>query len=391
VFLKGADWGSTKIKEGNFLSRALVTGGMGFIGSYTVDELVSRGYDVTVLDSLERQVHRTGRKPQYANKKARYLNGDIRSVASWKKALRDCDCVIHLGAVVGVGQSFWQARKYLDINVTGTGTLYELLVKEPKIKNKLKKIVVASSKSLYGEGSYVCETHGKLNPGTRPSDQLRRKEWEVKCPICSSEVRPVGITEDKPPQNASPYALSKYATEILALDYSFATGIPSVAFRYFNVYGPRQSLSNPYTGVIALFLSRIKNEKPPTVFEDGKQLRDFVFVEDVARLNVDAIENKAEGAFNLGTGKSTSLLDIITALKKLEDSSVEPNLLGEFRPGDNRHDYADISKLRNGFPSVNFTEFETGLQKLGEWSKTSKAVDLFEREEKERRKYLSQS
>lgn len=376
------------------MSRVLVTGGMGFIGSYTADELISRGYDVTILDNLEKQVHRSGRKPDFANKKARYLNGDIRSLQSWKRALKDSDYVIHLAGCVGVGQSFWQARKYLDVNVTGTGTMFELLLKEPKLKKKVRKIVVASSKSLYGEGSYFCPTHGKVNPGTRSVDQLRRKEWEVKCPICSEELKPIGITEDKPPQNASPYALSKYATEVLALDYSFATGIPCVAFRYFNVYGPRQSLSNPYTGVIALFLSRIKNQKPPIVFEDGNQLRDFVYVEDVARLNVDALEknsSKAEGVFNLGSGGPSSLLEIFEVLKKLEGSSVEPTLSEEFRPGDNRHDYADSSKLKNAFPNISYIEIDSGLRKLADWAKDVKAHDFFDREEKERRKYLSSS
>lgn len=374
------------------MTRVLVTGGMGFIGSYTVDELVSRGYDVTILDNLERQVHRSGKKPDFANRKARYYGGDIRSVKSWEKALKNTDYVIHLAGCVGVGQSFWQARKYLDVNVIGTASMFELLLKEPKMKRNVKKIVVASSKSLYGEGSYLCATDGKVNPMTRQVEQLKRKEWEVKCPTCSNEMKPTGITEDKPPQNTSPYALSKYATEVLALDYSFATEIPCVAFRYFNVYGPRQSLSNPYTGVIALFLSRIKNHKPPLVFEDGNQLRDFVYVEDVARLNADALQNQnALGVYNLGSGRPSSLLDVFKILKRLQDSSVEPNLLGEFRPGDNRHDYAENSKLRRAFPNLKFMEIDEGLRKLIDWAKDAQALDLFEKEEKERRKYLSSS
>ena len=219
------------------MTRVLITGGLGFIGSFTVDKLVERGYDVRSLDNLELQVHH-GKKPAYHNPRAEYLRGDVRHRLSVIKALRDVDYVIHLAAAVGVGQSFWQARKYIDINVGGTATLFECLLRDKQLKKNVKKIIVASSKSIYGEGSYACKTHGTVNPPTRATEQLGRREWETRCPTCGEDLSPVGIREDKPLQNLSPYALSKYATEAIAMDYADVLVIPTVAFRYFNVYGP---------------------------------------------------------------------------------------------------------------------------------------------------------
>jgi dTDP-L-rhamnose 4-epimerase len=367
--------------------RVLVTGGLGFIGSFTVDRLIESGYSVRCLDNLENQVHHST-MPKDRNEKAEYLISDIRHRKSWVKALNDVDYVIHLAAAVGVGQSFWQARKYISTNVLGTATLFETLIKEKEISREIKKIIVASSKSIYGEGSYRCKAHGILNPPPRPIEQLRRREWEVKCPVCGENVKPIGIKEDKPPQNLSPYALSKYATEALALDYSAALGIPVVAFRYFNVFGPRQSLSNPYAGVIAIFLSRIKNGMPPILFEDGKQLRDYVYVEDVARLNVEAVENDSKGVFNVGTGEAHSLLDVVDSLNRIYGSKVKPNITQKFRLGDNRHDFADCSKLIKSFGSTKFTPFMRGLEKLVEWAEDVQAIDLFDRAEKERVRFL---
>jgi dTDP-L-rhamnose 4-epimerase len=365
----------------------LVTGGLGFIGSHTVDRLVEKGYNVVSLDSLDKQVH--GRKhPSYMNRKARYMKGNIGSRSTLTSALHDVDYVIHLAASVGIGQSFWKVREYMSVNVVGTATLFDILLKETKISKKIKKVIVASSKSIYGEGAYKCPTHGIIYPDMRPIEQLRKKEWEVKCPECSRNAKPVGITEDKPVQNLNPYALSKYATERLALDYAFVTGIPTVAFRYFNVYGPRQSLRNPYTGVLAIFLSRMKNKNPPVVFEDGHQLRDFVYVKDVAGINCQALESKAEGYFNVGTGKPSSLLKTLKFLSELTGSKVKPNITGEFRPGDNRHDFANISKLRKAFGFRSPTSLEKGLSDLCEWSKNADAVDQFEKEEEERKRFL---
>lgn len=369
------------------MNKILVTGGLGFIGSHTVDLLIEKGYEVSVLDNLERQVH-LGKVPGYKNPGADYLIGDIRSTKAWVKALKDVNGIVHLAGSVGIGQSFWEPKKYLDVNVSATGLMYQVIIKNPKIRKDIQKIVVASSKSLYGEGLYSCKVHGVTAPDIRDIKQLERKEWELKCPICKSDMSPTGITEDKMPQNLNPYSLSKYATERLAIDYSYAMGIKTVAFRYFNVYGERQSLNNPYTGVMAIFLSRLKNNNPPFLFEDGKQLRDYIYVKDVAKLNVLALE-KGSGVYNLGTGKPTSLLEIVRKLNEELGLSIDPTVSNEFRPGDNRHDYANLERLRKDFGNISFTEMNHGIEKLIEWSRTEKSVDKFEREERERKKYLS--
>jgi dTDP-L-rhamnose 4-epimerase len=198
----------------------------------------------------------------------------------------------------------------------------------------------------------------------------------------------VGITEEKPVQNLSIYALSKYDTERIAVNFGFALKIPTVVLRYFNVYGPRQSLNNPYTGVIAIFSSRIKNNNPPIIFEDGRQLRDFIYVEDVARANLLALESEGEGVYNVGTGKATSILEVANTLIELFDSKVEPKITGEFRVGDNRHDFADISKIKRELKFEPRYSLKQGLEKFVEWGKTREAIDMFEKAEKERKKYL---
>lgn len=370
------------------MEKILVTGGSGFIGSHTVDELVERGYEVKVLDNLEPQVH--GRAtPRYNNKDAHYIRGDIRHRKSWLKGLENTDAIIHLAGSVGIGQSFWEAKKYMDTNVSGTALLFELLTKDTKLRKRIKRIVVASSKSLYGEGSYICTVHGEQAPEVRPFNQLEQRDWEVKCPKCGKSMEPTGVKESKFPQNLNPYSLSKYATERLAMDYSYSLGIPTVAFRYFNVYGERQSLNNPYTGVMAIFLSRIKNNNNPFLFEDGKQLRDYIYVKDVARFNVEALE-KGAGVYNLGTGHGTSLTGVVEKLNDALGTNIKPKISNEFRPGDNRHDFADISHLVEDFGQYKFTNLNDGIRSLSHWSEGENPVDRFDKEEAERKKFLGQ-
>ena len=368
------------------MENVLVSGGFGFVGSHTVDELINSGYNVTVLDNLERQVHQ-GKVPEYKNKNAIYIKGDIRYKKHWKKALTDVDYIIHLAGAVGTGQSFWQPSKYLSINTIGTAILYEILVNDSEIRNRIKKIVVASSKSINGEGAYRCQTHGIKFPETRNINDLSLHKWEPICPECENQMTHFPLTETKPVQNPNPYSLGKYTTEVISLQYSKVLRIPTVAFRYFNVYGPRQSLNNPYTGVLAIFLSRLKNGNQPTLFEDGGQLRDYVYVKDVANLNVAALK-KGSGVYNLGTGKPTSLLDIVRLLNNGLGFDIPPKILGEFRPGDNRHDYADTTKLVRDFGPVKFTNLSDGIEELIEWSKDVNATDNFEKQEKERKKYI---
>ena len=371
------------------MERVLVTGGLGFIGSHTVDRLVNEGYEVTVLDNLERQVH-LGKIPSFKNPDANYILGDVRYKKHWKKALENVDYVIHLAGAVGTGQSFWQPRKYLSVNTVGTATLYEILDHDKKIRSRIKKIIVASSKSISGEGTYKCETHGIIFPESRDINKLKNHIWDHFCPICGKPLTPAPLPENKPPQNPNPYSLGKYSTENLSLQYSKLLDIPTVAFRYFNVYGPRQSLNNPYTGVLAIFLSRLKNGNPPILFEDGKQMRDYIYVEDVAMANVSALK-KGSGCYNLGTGKPTSLLDIVKYLNNELGTDIEPIISQEFRIGDNRHDYASTDRFINDFGQTDFISLEVGMKKLIHWSAEEKPTDNFFKEERERSKYLNKS
>ena len=368
--------------------RVLVTGGAGFIGSHTVDLLVDEGFDVVVLDNLEPQVH-GDQKPDYLNSKAKFILGDVTNSDTWKNVLRDVDAVIHLAAMVGVGQSMYQPVRYLDVNTLGTAKFYEVLVSNPEIRKNIQKIIVASSMSIYGEGAYECKNCGIVYPGLRSKEQLEKKDWEIHCPRCNEYVKPIPTSEDKPPLNLSTYALSKYDQERMSLNYGFALNIPTVALRYFNVFGPRQSLSNPYTGVCAIFSSRIKNNNPPIIYEDGKQTRDFIYVEDVARANLLCLE-KFDGidSFNVGTGKSTDILKIANTLVKLHGVDVEPRITGEFRVGDVRHAFGDVSKKKKKLGFVAKVSFEEGFKKLIEWSEKQEAIDKFEEAEKERIKYL---
>jgi dTDP-L-rhamnose 4-epimerase len=369
------------------MTRVLVTGGLGFIGSHTVDALVETGYDVNVIDNLERQVH-LGKVPHFRNKKAKYIKGDIRYRKTWLNALNGIDYVIHLAGAVGIGQSFWQARKYLDANAGATATMFEVLLKNKNVARNIKKITVASSKSIYGEGAYRCRKHGVFYPLPRTVEQLGKGIWEIFCPTCGEISDPEPVSEDKPPQNLNPYSLSKYATEKLALDYSDILQIPTVALRYFNVYGPRQSLSNPYTGVVAIFLSRLKNRNPPYIFEDGQQKRDYIFVSDVAKINRISLE-KGSGSYNVGTGKPTSLLQVVDNLSSEISSSVVPTISGEFRPGDNRHDFANVTRLKQDFGISDFISFKKGIHELVIESAETEANDYFDRQERERKMYLT--
>jgi len=368
--------------------RVLITGGAGFIGSHTADMLVKEGFKVRLFDNLEQQVH-GGNKPQYLNPSAELVIGDITDRKMWSKILDGVDAVIHLAGMVGIGQSMYQPVRYLNANTIGTAIMYEAILENPALKSSIKKIIVASSKSTYGEGAYKCRKHGIVYPQPRPIKQLEKKDWEVHCPVCGEYATPVGITEEKPVQNLSVYALSKYDTERLAIDFGEALGITSVAFKYFNVYGPRQSLNNPYTGVAAIFLSRIKNSNPPIIFEDGKQTRDFIFVEDIARANLIALE-KAEKTdiYNVGTGIPISIKGVADILIELLGSKVKPEITEKFRPGDNRHDFADITKITKELGFKPKWGLKQGFAELIKWSETQKAVDKFEQAEKERLKYF---
>ncbi|MCL4314792.1 MAG: SDR family NAD(P)-dependent oxidoreductase [Candidatus Thermoplasmatota archaeon] len=369
------------------MERVLVTGGYGFIGSHTVDRLIKKGHEVIVLDNLEKQVHQK-KTPEYRNPDAHYIIGDIRYSKHWLQALKGVDSIIHLAGAVGTGQSFWQPRKYLSVNTIGTATLYQILQTNLSIRNRINRIVVASSKSIYGEGAYTCQEHGLIFPESRQLSNLQKGIWDPLCPVCGKPLSPAPLPETKPVQNPNPYSLGKYTTENMAIQYSKVLGIDTVALRYFNVYGPRQSLSNPYTGVLAIFLSRLKNGNPPVLYEDGRQMRDYIYVEDVAEINEISLRN-GTGSYNVGTGHGTSLISIVGMLNEELGMDIDPLISGEFRIGDNRHDFADNNRLRSDLKKTEFLDLKKGIHKLVQWSKTAESVDRFDTAESERKKYLS--
>lgn len=368
------------------MNKILVTGGLGFIGSHTVDMLIDSGYEVVVLDNLEKQVH-SGIMPIYKNPRATYILGDIRFKKHWEKAVKDVDAIIHLAGAVGTGQSFWQPRKYLSTNTIGTATMFELIQMDKGLQRKIEKIVVASSKSIYGEGAYICKEHGIIFPEGREIKNLQRHVWEPLCPQCGEPLSPIPLPESKPVQNPNPYSLGKYSTENLAIQYSKLNGIKTVALRYFNAYGPRQSLNNPYTGVIAIFLSRLKNGNAPFLYEDGMQMRDYIYVEDVAKINVNALL-KGNGIYNIGTGKGTSLLELVEMLEERLSVNIDPKISNEFRVGDNRHDFSDNAHMMKELCDFRLLNLDEGIDRLINWSLDVKAVDRFENAENERKKFL---
>jgi len=365
--------------------KVLVTGGAGFIGSHTVDLLLNKGFDVRILDNLEDQIHQR-KKPEYLNPEAEFILGDITNLDVWKKSLEGIDALIHLSAMTGIGQSMYQPSRYLSVNITGTAKLYDVLINNSKLRKNIQKIVIASSKTIYGEGVYRCRTHGTVYPSLRSKAQMQNKDWEVHCPICKEYAKPIEIKEEKPAQNLSVYALSKHVTEKISLMYNNILEIPTTIFRYFSSYGPRQSLNNPYTGVCSIFLCRLKNHKPPVIYEDGKQLRDFVYVKDIAEANLLALQKvDTTDVYNIGTGSPTSILEIALTIREIINAHIDPVTTQEYRIGDTRHDIADISKAKRDFGYKPRWKLKEGLTELINWSETEDATDMFELADKERK------
>ncbi|HIE51651.1 MAG TPA: NAD-dependent epimerase/dehydratase family protein [Armatimonadetes bacterium] len=370
----------------------LVTGGWGFIGSHLAEALVEQGHFVRVLDNLEPQVHGTeptgpGDYRQTLQEKVELLQGDIRDPEMVRRALRGVEAVYHLAAAVGVGQSMYEIRRYMEVNTLGTAILLETIVNHGR---DLRKLIVASSMSIYGEGKYECARCGVVYPRTRPwLGEVKQREdrrigegsvWEQRCPFCRAVVRPRPTDEEKPLYPTSPYAIGKRDTEELALSVGRAYQIPTVALRYFNVYGPRQALSNPYTGAAAIFASRLLNGHPPIIYEDGLQTRDFIHVRDVVQANLLALEKDEANyeAFNVGTGRALSILDLARLLCACLNSDLEPQVVYRFRAGDIRHCYADLSKIQERLGFTPQVRFEEGVVDLVEWVRTQTAEDRFE-------------
>jgi dTDP-L-rhamnose 4-epimerase len=291
--------------------------------------------------------------------------------------LKDVEVVFHLASMVGVGQSMYQITRYVDCNIGGAAQVLQALVAGD---HGVKKLIVASSMSIYGEGAYDCSSCGLVYPPLRPQVQLAKKEWEMRCPNCGNFAKPTPTGENKPPAPNSVYAVTKRDQEELCLTTGRAFGIPTVALRFFGVYGPRQSLDNPYTGVCAIFQSRIKNGKPPVIFEDGEQSRDFVSVHDVVQACGLAMERSAADgqALNVGSGQRLTVNEVARVLLKLYGRGLKPRVEHKFRAGDVRHCYADINRARELLGYAPKISFEEGMRELAEWGRGQDAVDRFD-------------
>jgi dTDP-L-rhamnose 4-epimerase len=351
----------------------LVTGGAGFIGSHLVDALVERGHRVRVLDLVVPQVHGDG-PPQYLNRQAEFIRGDVCDPQVVRGALEGIDAVFHEAAEVGVGQSMYEIQRYVRANDLGTAVLLESLIER---KDRIRKLLVASSMSIYGEGAYDCARCHKVYPQLRPAEQLLARRWEMECPGCGAELAPLGTGEDKPLFPTSVYAITKQDQEQFCLVVGRAYGIPTVALRYFNVYGPRQALSNPYTGVCAIFSARLLNDERPIIFEDGEQSRDFVHVSDIVQANLLALEaNGADyQAINVGTGRATSVRQIALLLAQGLGTDLAPEIVAKYREGDIRHCVADISRARALLGYEPRVPLEQGIPELLKWVRDQEAED----------------
>jgi dTDP-L-rhamnose 4-epimerase len=355
----------------------LITGGAGFVGSHLADGLLRAGHKVRVLDELSQQVHPTGR-PSYLCDDVELIAADVRNPNLLRDALVGVDVVFHFAACVGVGQSMYEISRYMSVNTLGTAELLQAILDS---RSCVEKIVVASSMSIYGEGRYICSRCGRsAPPPVRSVEQLKAAQWEMRCPECGGGLKPVPTDESKPSDINSMYALSKRDQEDLCLIYGRTYGMPVTALRFFNIYGTRQALSNPYTGVAAVFASRMLNGKQPLIFEDGEQMRDFVHVDDIVRANLLAMDRPESNGhvINVGCGRPITIREVAEKLARSLGKDVFPVITNKYRAGDIRHCYADITKARNLLGYEPQVTHEAGFRELAEWLGGQQAEDRTE-------------
>lgn len=363
------------------IRKVLITGGSGFIGSSLALALISKGCDVTVLDNLTEQIHGVNPKESFlyqriANK-VNFILGDVRNRQDWEKVIFGQDAMIHLAAETGTGQSMYQIHKYSAVNIDGTALLLDILANQ---NHSIKKIIIASSRAIYGEGKYHCTTHGDVFPFTREEKDLRNGKFECKCPICGNEVQPMATDEYSKIEPQSIYGITKYTQELLCLVTGKSLNIPTVALRYQNVYGPGQSLHNPYTGILSIFSTQIKNNRDIDIYEDGKESRDFVYIDDVVDATIRALETQHGNyqAYNVGSGKNINVLEIATELIRLYNSDVHPIIKGNFRIGDIRHNFADLSLIKKNLGFEPQFTFKKGISEFAKWVNVQQvSTDLY--------------
>lgn len=354
-------------------NNVLITGGAGFIGSNLALALISKGYIVTVLDNMSPQIHGENfeRSELYNSikDKVNFIGGSVENKEDWMKALVGVDAVIHLAAETGTGQSMYEINKYIDVNIKGTSELLNILTNE---KHGIKKIVFASSRAIYGEGEYICPTHGVIYPEERIEKYMSQKDFNVKCPICDVTVKLKGTTEESKKHPSSIYGFTKQAQEEMCMIVGKSLKIPVVAYRYQNVYGPGQSLKNPYTGILSIFSTRIKNGNDINIFEDGKESRDFIYISDIVEATILGLEKDEANyeSFNVGTGVAISVEEVANTLKQKYNSNTKVEISGNYRLGDIRHNYADLTKIKNKLGFEAKVDFESGISKFVDWVET---------------------
>ena len=358
-------------------NQILITGGAGFVGSHLADGLLKAGHSVRILDDLSPQVHPVG-LPDYLSRDVELIRGDVRDPNRFKEVLADVDVVFHFAATVGVGQSMYEISRYMSVNTQGTAELLQTILDS---KASIRKIVVASSMSIYGEGRYECPKCGRqCAPPVRSIAQLKAGQWDLHCDTCGGILKPLPTEETKPSEISSIYALSKRDQEEMCLIFGRTYGLPVTALRFFNIYGTRQALSNPYTGVAAIFASRLLNGEPPLVFEDGEQMRDFVSVHDIVRANILAMDRpQSDGeVINIGCGKAITIRQVARLLAESLGRNIQPVITRKYRAGDIRHCFADLTKARKLLNYEPQVSHEEGFRELAQWLAGQKAEDKAE-------------
>ena len=351
--------------------KVLIVGGAGFIGSNLAVKLNERGYNVTVLDNLSPQIHGNNpvkTSPLYNSIKdnVRFIKGNVTSRDDWRKAIENQDVIINLASETGTGQSMYDIQRYVNVNIGGTGMMLDILANE---KHSIKKMIIASSRAVYGEGKYECEIHGVVFPSKRRKEDIDKYDFECKCPSCFRTVFPLPTSEDSPKNPSSIYAITKQTQEQMVLISGDSLNIPAVAFRYQNVYGPGQSLRNPYTGILSIFSTQMKNGNDINIFEDGKESRDFIYIDDAVCATILGLEkNEANNrVFNVGTNIPIDVITVAKTLRKYLNTSSKIYISGNFRQGDIRHNYADLNNIRNVLGFTPRWQFDKGIEKFCDW------------------------
>ena len=358
------------------MKNILITGGAGFIGSRLCEKLFDKGYNITVLDNLSAQVHGNDESALFEKikDKCTFIKGDVCNKEIWPVALKDQDILIHLAAETGTGQSMYELSKYNNVNIMGTTNMLDCLAKD---NHSIKKIIIASSRAIYGEGKYICSVHGPTYPLERSELLMRKGDFDLKCIICDIDLQLVGTDEKSKINPLSIYAVNKYCQEMMVMLMGKTLNIPTVSLRYQNVYGPGQSLSNPYTGIISIFSTRLLNGNNLDIYEDGLESRDFVFIDDAVDATILCMQSaNADGEiFNIGTGKNITVIEVAESLIRLLDSQGKTSTVGKYRLGDIRHNYADITKIHKILGYSPKYSFQDGLAEFVKWVQNQKIVE----------------